>query len=311
MKALVLFLLMALSSPAFSDSTATERVWFDGGQETSTVNLSTEKTRTEYRTVTVPSTCYRTEYRHQCRWTPGHCRSVCRNGRCRRVCSPGRRICRSFPVRVPYHCERTVRESYQVFDYYVNTTVNVGYELENISAPANEEFLFSVTGKDLSLTVADSKNYLVLKKAKQTESARSGDTLEQTFNFNIDFVPAVTIEEALGGGIQNVVLNNGILRFSLGKSFNLENFVQNLKVYNSRVIISDVLLLDKDLKANEMEISTDGDLKTITVDLNKLGIELPSRMRVIMTTSFNPKGATIMNKDSFELQTSANWLFTK
>lgn len=312
MKALALAIFMVLSASSYANTTANESVWFDGGVESDVVNLATEKTRTEYRTVTVPSTCYRTEYRHRCHWSPGHCRPVCdRNGNCRTHCSPGRQICNTVPVRIPYGCQRQVRESYQVFDYNVNTTVSFTYELENILNGAGEEFVVSVTGKEVGLELNDSEEYLVLKRQTESSSSREGDTLHQNLGYQFDFVPAQLVRDSLGRGVQNVSLNNGVLTFALGKSFNTDDFIQNLRIYKSRWLGRDSLLLDKDLQDGQMDISVDGDMKVITVDLKTLGINLPSRMRVIMSTTFDSKGAEVMNADSFDLETSANWVFSK
>lgn len=310
MKALTLSFLMLLSVSAFADSVATESVWFDGSSESDVVSLATEETRTEYRTVTVPSTCYRTEYRHRCHWSPGHCRQVCNPvGLCRRVCSPGRQICRNVPVRIPYSCQRQIRQAYEVFDYNVNTTVEFAYELENLLSGAGEEFTVKAVGKQVSVSLNDSKQYLVLKRKTEASSSRQGDLLTQNFSYKFSFVPAKIVQETLGSGVQNVSLNNGVLTFALGKHFNTEDFVQNLRIYEYRWLGRDTLLLDKNLSSDQMSVSTDGELKVVRVNLNNLGIDLPSKIRVIMTTSYDAKGAQIMNADSFELEASANWIF--
>lgn len=299
-------------SSAMADTTASESVWFDGNGAEDEVSLYTEKTRTEYRTITVPATCHRTEYRYQCRPGQRHCRPVCDSrGMCRTVCTPSRPVCRNIPVRVPYPCQRQITQSYEVFDYNVNTTVRFEYDLEDLLNGAAEEFTVTVKGKDVSMNVRDSGKYLVLRRSAGSNSSRTGDTLSQSFAYRFDFVPSSLVTETLGEGVRNVSLKNGVLSFVLGKSFNHEDFIQNLKIYKSRRVITDVLLLDRDLRADQMEVTVQGGRSHVSIDLKKLGIDLPSRMRVIMTTKFDPKGAEVMNGDSFKLEASANWIFSK
>jgi len=313
MKTLLVALGMLLSLNVSADTTALERVWFNGDQQVDSVELQTEKTRTEYRTVTVPSTCYRTEYRYRCTHRPPTCRSVCHPQRgCRRVCNGGGRYCRNVPVQVPYRCTRQVRESYEVFDYYVNTEANFNYDLSDILNGAAEEFKVEVTGKDIKMSVEDSGKYLILNRNNDIlMTQRNGDTLTQIINYDLDFVQMSKIDEALGAGVQDVVYKNGVLNFALGKGFNTKDFIQNIKVYNSRRFRSDILLFDRNLTENEMDISTNGNQTMISINFSKIGVNVPSRMRVIMTTKYNTKGAKVLNANESNLEASANWIFSK
>ncbi|MCO4756124.1 MAG: hypothetical protein KC478_16705 [Bacteriovoracaceae bacterium] len=304
-------LLMALSFSliSFADTSAYESFVFDGSNLEETIELNTEKTKKEYRTVRVPSTCYRTEYRHRC-FQERVCSTRCPNGQCRRFCRP-RRVCRTVPVQVPYSCERRVRRAYDVFDYYVDTKVNFKFEIEDVLAGAFEDFKVEVSGENVSVSVKDSRNYLILQDKVSSNAKREGDTLNQNLEYRLRLIPAEVVTSALDNGVQNVSLNNGVVRFTLGAGFNTEDFIQNLQVYRSRRIISDVLLLDKNLSADDMEIRTLGQNKEIMIDLNEIGVDVPSRVRIILTTTFNTKGATILNSKSFKTEASANWIFSK
>ena len=74
MKKFILMLsLFSISSFAFADTTAFERFLYEGLEDSKDVQLQTEKTRTEYLNVEVPSTCYRTVWRTRCHTRPPHC----------------------------------------------------------------------------------------------------------------------------------------------------------------------------------------------------------------------------------------------
>jgi hypothetical protein len=312
MKTLMLALGMLLSINVSADTTAIEKLWFDGTDTVESVSMTTEKTRTEYRTVTREEWCYRTDWRYRCTYRPPSCRSVCHPQRgCRRVCSGGGQYCRNVPVQVRYRCTRTYQEPYEVLDYYVNTDVTFNYDLSDILNGAGEEFEVKVTGKDINMSVRDSGQYLILKRNEDVDAQRSGDTLNQTVSYDVDFVQMSKIKEALGAGVQDVVYKNGVLNFALGKGFNTKDFIQNIKVYNSRRFRSDVLIFDRDLNANEMDISTNGNQTMVSINFDRIGVDAPSRMRVIMTSKFNTRGAEPLNAKAEELEASANWIFSK
>lgn len=312
MKALSIYLMLMLSSLSFADTTMSEGVWFDGTQKSDTVKLTTDKTKIESRTVMVPSICTRTENRRQCGWQHGRCRNVCRSrNNCTRVCSPGRQVCRNIPVQVNYPCDRAVVQEFEVLDYHVNTSVTLDYNIEDILGGAGEEFVVSVTGKDMTLSVQDSKEYVVLKEQADASANRNGQVLEQNFKYKIDFVPAKKITDVFDHGIKNVSLANGILTFSLSNNFNTEDFIQNLKVLKARRLARNIVLFDKDLTDADMDVSVYGDSKLIIVDLNKFGVKQARRTKIVLTTKFNPKGYEVLNKDSFELEASEDWVFKR
>ena len=312
MKMMILLMTGLLSLASLADTTETRSLWFDGSQTTDSANMSTEKTRTEYRNVQVRDTCYRTEYRMRCHQQPRRCRTVCDNqGRnCRRSCFPGRRVCRNIPMQVPYRCMRTIRQSYEVLDYYVNTIFELNYGQSSIST-TGEEFVAKVTGASASLGLNDSGDYLVLVKNERKEATREGETLNQTLSYELGFVSSAKIKGALEGGVRDVLYKDGALFFTLGKGFNTEDFIQELKIYKARRFASDELLFDKAITQDQMEINTMGNDKRISIDLSSLGVELPGRMRVIMTTRYDLKGAKALNSDSVKTQASANWVFSK
>jgi hypothetical protein len=312
MKNLLLIMMMMISSYSFADTIDSQSVLVDGSQTVEELMLNTEKTRTEYRTVRVPSTCYRTEYRRRCTRQPQNCRTICRNNRCRRVCSGGgQTICRNVPVNVPYRCMRNETRAYEVHDYDVSTRAKLNFDLDDVSGGANERFTITMNGEMDSLRVNGSKNYALLLDNKNRSEIRRQGVKDVELNYDVRLVKAKTITQTLGRGIQNVSLRNGILRFSVGKGFNTKDFTQNLKVYRSRRLATDVLLFDRNMMDNEMEVNVNGNTSEVSIDLASLGIQLPAKTRVIMSTSYNLGGAQLLNADEIKTEASANWIFSK
>lgn len=300
-----------MALPVLADTVDSKSFWFDGSQAQADLNMSTEKTRIEYRTVRVPSTCYRTEYRRRCYQQPGSCRQVCRNGQCHRVCSPPRTVCRTVPVNIPYPCTRMERRAFEVHDYYVETQANLNFDMANVDGGAGEEFLVKMAGEKDTMSVRGSKNYLVMLKNKQRHESRSGDVKQVNISYDVTFASAKKISETLGNGIKNVSLRNGLLQFELGKHFNTADFIQNLKVYRSRRLASDILLFNRNLTQNEMDIQVNGSVAAVTIDLARLGIQVPSKTRVILNTTYNTKGLEVLNPNDIKTEASANWIFSK
>jgi hypothetical protein len=309
MKGLLLLVLCFVSSVTFADTSDVRTLLIDGLEEQVEVNLSTEKTRTEYRTVRVPSTCYRTEYRQRCTTRPPQCRQVCRNGNCRNVCRPGGRTCRSVPVSVPYGCMRTETRSYQVHDYYVETNVKLNINTDQVSNDVAENFTVKMKGENSKLSVKGSKNYfVVLDKRHKNESRRDGvKYIDLTYSINL--VPATQAKSAFANGIKKVKLRKGVLNFSLGEGFNLSDFTQQIKIFRNRRLGTDKLLLKKDLTETEINVQVSSDSTDLSVDLNSLGIKVPSKVRVILNSKFNIDESKILNKGEVKTDASANWVF--
>ncbi len=310
MKNLLMAFVMLFGSVAYADSVDVQSFNYDGTSEIANLLLNTEKTRTEWRQVRVPATCYRTTYRRQCTTQGRSCRTRCdRNRRnCRQVCTGGRRICRDVPVRIPYNCYRTESRPYEVHDYDVITNAILNFDSSDVDGGADEIFKVRVEGEADDLSVTDSKNYaIILKNKDRSEISRTG-LKEVNVSYDISFVKTKRMNEVLGAGIQNVSYKNGVLEFSVGKGFNTQEFTQNIQIYRWRRFGTDPVLLDKNIAENEMEVSADGNQSRVSIDLRKLGISLPSKMRVIMKTSYNFGTGVLLNKD-LKAEASANWIF--
>lgn len=309
-KFLLFLLLSVVSSFALADSTDIRNFLFDGSADYQEVNLSTEKTRTEYRTVQVPSTCYRTVYRRVCSPAPRNCRQVCRNGNCRRVCSGGGgTVCRTVPSTQPFPCMRTETRAYQVHDYYVETTARFEFNNTDVANDAAENFTMKMIGEVASLSVNSSKNYIIVLDKQQRAEQRQAGVKYVDITYKINFVPTAQLNEVLGNGIQKVKLKDGVLNFHLGAGFNFDNFIQNIKIYQNRRVGSDILLLDRVLTASEANVQSTSAASILSVNLKNLGISLPSKMRVILDTKYKVDENKVLNRGELKLDASANWVF--
>lgn len=295
---------------AFADSSAVEQILYNGVVNETQLNLSTEKTKTEYRTERVPSICYRTEYRYRCTHRPPMCRTVCTGrGICRNVCSGGGQQCRNVPTQVSYRCMRTVTRSYQVHDYFVETNVKLQFDNSDVAETVHEQFSVSVTGDRVSLSVNSSKNYfLVLENELRSEQMGTG-TKYVDMTYKVRLVAASAAKSVFANGIQNVSLRNGVLNFKLGAGFDLRKFTQQIKIFQNRRLRSDILILDKYLSQSDMNIQTNANESILSIDLNNLGVKVPAKVRVVMETKFLIDTKKVINKNEISTSANANWVF--
>lgn len=310
MKKALFLVFTLLSTAVLADTSAVETLLYDGYNTVEEMNLSTEKTKTEYRNVRVPSTCYRTEYRQRCRTTPPQCRTVCdRNGNCRNRCAPARRVCNTVPVQVPYSCMRTERRAYQVHDYYVETNVRFQFNTADVSDIVREELTMRMTGETASLSANGSNNYFLVLDRQSRNESRSSGVKHINLLYKVNLVPARRAQEVLGNGIQNVKLRSGILTFNLGAGFNLRSFTQQIKIFQNRRFGTDPLLLDRKLSGQDMNVQGTASSSLVTIDLNALGVNIPTKLRVILDTKFDIDENKILNRGELKSSASANWVF--
>jgi len=311
MKQVLLFLVLSVASSALmADSTDIRNILFDGSTNYQEVNLSTEKTRTEYRTVQVPSTCYRTVMRRVCSPRPRTCRQVCQNGRCRQVCSGGGgTVCRDVMRQEPFPCMRTETRAYEVHDYYVETTARFEFNTADVATDANENFEMKMKGELASLSVDSTKNYIIVLDKQSRSEDRQAGVKYVDLTYKVNFIPAAQLNDVLGNGIQKVKLKNGVLNFHLGAGFNFDIFSQQIKIFQNRRVGTDILLLDKLLTANEANVQSTASNSILSINLKDLGINLPSKMRVILNTKYKIDENTVLNRNELKLDASANWVF--
>ena len=305
----ILSLLLLLTQVAFADSTATSQFTYDGSSEIHEVNMTTEKTRIEYRQVRVRATCYRTEYRTRCGQGAPVCRQVCRQNRCSRQCVPGRRVCRNVPVSIPYSCTRIETRSFEVHDYDVITNAQFIMKDDNAPERLSEVLTLKVTGDRETLTAKGSKNYfIVLDKQSRKESSQTGVKYIDLV-YNVKFVSAVRANEVLANGITNVKLRNGVLNFTLGAGFSLSDFSQQVRLFKNRRLGSDTLLLNRMLSSNELNVITTANASNISINFADLGVKVPSKARIILDTKYLIDSTKLLNLKQMKISENANWVF--
>lgn len=297
---LITTILMVLSFSVSADTTDMRTFLLSGDTNSISLNLSTEKTRTEYRWVNVPSTCYRTVTRRVCRPV----RQCDNRGNCRTI-----NRCRPVTQRVPYRCMRSVRQSYEVLDYIVETAANFDFALPQDLSAVREEMTLKMVGERAQLSVNSSKNFFLVLDAQNRVERRESGVKYVDLTYKVRLVSAEAAKNVLDSGIQNVKLTSGVLTFSLGAGFNLNDFTQQIRIYKNRRLGSDTLLLDRNLASNEADIQQTNNASSISIDLNELGISLPSKMRVILDTKYNIDINKVLNRGEIKTEASANWIF--
>lgn len=294
MKFILTSLCLLLMSSTWANTTDIRNFLFDGSEVSKVLNLSTEASRIEHRRVLVRSTCYRHEVRRECQ-------SSGRNGEVQ---------CRNVTRTVPYSCDRFESRPFEVFDRYVETSVRFEFNNSELTDKIAENFVVKVTGNRPELSVNSSKNYIIVldKKEISTQIINGKEIVDVLYKVN--FIPAKGSASVLENGIQNVKLKSGVLTFNFGTGFNLENFSQQVRIYKNKRLGRDKLLLDKLLVANELNIQDTGNTSLITIDLKKLGISLPSKMRVILNTAYRGVDSMqVLNSSDVSTTASANWIF--
>lgn len=116
------------SQVVLADSVASKFLLIDGSVKKLKTELATEMTAgQEWREVTVPGTCERTETRRECRTIEGKCERQCRFliWGCRNVCAPDREECSDVPHTVTYNCTRTERREVSTAGTKVNHQVSI------------------------------------------------------------------------------------------------------------------------------------------------------------------------------------------
>lgn len=310
MRGLLILVLGLTSSLGHSDTVAVENFLYDGSSNIQEITLNTQKTKTEYRDIPVPATCYRTEPRQVCQQNPPRCTTVCnRFGECRNTCVPGGVSCHIIPVRVPYACTRIERRPFQVHDYDVETRVQFQFNASELSDYVNENFSIRVQGESEKLSVVGSKNYFLLLEHQSKKASMSANIKYIDLIYKIKVVPATQAKSVLENGIHNVNLSRGILSFNLGAGFDIRNFSQQIRIYQNRRLGRDPLLLDKYLGDQELNIQSTANASIIYINLRELGINLPSNLRVILNTQYLINEDQLLNKNEITTKASSNWVF--
>jgi hypothetical protein len=100
-----------------------------------------------------------------------------------------------------------------------------------------------------------------------------------------------------------------VVNFSVGAGFNLDNFSQQVRVFQNRRLGTDRLLLNRMLTANDANVQSTASATNISIDLRSLGVNVPSKVRIILDTKYRIDANTVLNRKEVKLDASANWVF--
>lgn len=291
----LLSLLFIISSSVFANSVDTQRFTYTGQNNFEEVNLSTDVTRTEYRTERVRSTCYRRTVRRQCR-------RVCNSNRqCRRVC-------RNVVVTRPYACWINRRVAVQVFDYENISNITFNFQNNDSNSNINERFTVTQRGSDYKVNVDGSGTYLVRLRKVRENIRRENRVRYVTAEYDVQLTNVALGTKVLGSGLTGVKLSRNVLSFNVGSGFNVDDFTLDLKLYRNRRLGSDVLLFDRDVRSIA-RLDDNGFITTVTIDLNKLGVNVPSKKRIIIDTDYKVDTTGAINARDLRLNATENWVF--
>lgn len=279
MKKLTALLVLVFSLSALATETRT--FFYDGTQDSVNLSLRSEETHTEYRYEQRPGICYRQViyYRTQCYNTP---RGT---------------VCNTIPEyrSVPYSCMQTVRIAYQVKDYDVDANVNL-----NVSSipgiPVGETFKVTLDGADLSLSAIGSKRFFIILKKRDISSRTQGSVKFVDANFSVSLVEAAPILKALQ--VNNISFKDSAVFFKTGIATDLVAF--SLNVTKSPLLGSDTVLFDRELSANEIQVTAQGAGSEASVNLQRLGIEFDSGRFKITAKAFFKYQGSILNVSQFD-----------
>lgn len=304
-------LFLLFNTALFADTTAVETILFDGSQSTQEINLSTEKTKTRYRTVTVPRTCYRTEWRRSCHQVPGQCTPVCdRFGNCSSRCTPPRRVCQSTPIQIPYTCYQQERRAYQVHDYYVETNAKFEFVSDDLVDYTQEAITLKVNGDKESLSAQGSKNYIIYLEKKQRSESRSAGVKNIELTYRVKFISTQKIKDVIANDYQNFSLRRGVVNFDLGPGFNMSEYSVEVKVFVNRRLWRDRLIFSEYLRENEVKVNDDGNKSNVTINLNGLrGLRVPSNLRLIVKTEYILNQDMVLNPNDIDLSIYTNRVY--
>ncbi len=327
----LLFILASFNS--FSSTSDSESFTFDGQRSSHEINLSTEKTHTEYRWERQADTCYRrvyvgdryvctTQYRQVCRTTQQTCRTVCTgsgaNRTCRRECSGGgSRICRQEPYNYcryipqyrdePYTCYRDVQVPYEVFDYFVESKITFDLSNSRSASKASEEFVANLEGDQFNLSLNSSGKYIVLAD-KEESSQRDGDVLRMEIKYKVKMIDFEKVAGAFDFGYTNAVVNSeGILVFiDLDKNTDYKHF---LSIERKRFLRSPEVFFKNNLKASQIT----HDNGAFEIKFKDLGVNLrKGRYKVKISSALDLDTSKVLNREIIKkLKTEKSLKFKK
>lgn len=322
-----------LSSSAFATTVDSHSMPVLGAQPTETFSLSTQTTRTLYRSETVARTCFRDvidHYRTVCdqivnnaerrpgdnhgqdpRPEPRDPRD--RDGGERRPGDnhgqdprpeprpePRRPVCHTEAVyrTEAYTCYQTVSVPYEVLDHNSISNFVVSLTNEGNANSGNQCYInFTMSGDNLSTGSNCSELLLLASKGASSSVDRFG-TRVNNFDISVKAVDMNSQILALKGGLTNLHLEGQTLVVTTGDLNRATNAKLKLFVERRRFLKSDETLINRTLNAGEFTFESAGaDTGLTKIDLRKLlgGINTSKKHKVRVELDVTLPAGEILN----------------
>lgn len=305
---MIIGLLAVLSFSAVASTVDTKTFDYDGSVNSVELLLKAEKTHTEYQTETRQSTCYRQEI-------VGYS-TICSNG----GYGPGYpgpgyphpgpgypypgpyrgRSCWSQPIyrSVPYSCMQTVRVPFEVKDYDVDARVIV--DVTNLSSEitTGEKIKVMLKGDSLTFLAEGSKKFFIVKKKQDIRESMNGNVKMLDGVLAVELVEAAPVLKALS--LTSISMNDGVLNFDLGPNADSKNIGMDLKIVKNKFLGSDTVILDRELKASEVNVTTTEEGSVAGVNVKDLGVELKNGKYSITVKAFAKFSGNLLNPVQFD-----------
>lgn len=319
MKMLVSFITLALSFSALATSIDTESFLYDGTQNS--VELILKAEHTEYRLVSVPSTCYRDEvrgYTTVCsgggygpgygypapRPYPGYPHHRPYPGGYYGGPVGGVRTCIQQPItrRVSYPCHQTVSVPSNVYDVEARVIVDV----TNLSGAATpgERFNVTLTGDSLDFRAVGSNKFFIVKKHQDIQRNVNGNVKQIDAVYAVELVEAAPVLKAIK--MTNIQMNDDVLNFDIGEVSARNNLEFSLKVERKKLLGSDTVLLDRKLSVDEATVTNTNAGAEVGVNVKALNVELTKGKYNMTATAKVKVDGSMMNEDAFKGQLEAS-----
>ena len=172
---------------------------------------------------------------------------------------------------IPKDTDKNLKISDSLLDYTILSNITFKF-LPAPKSNLNEGFSLKQIGEKLSLTGVSSGNLIL--KATSTISNTQIDLPHKTKSrdvlYTVSFEDA-SIMGAVKGGMANQKIENKILSFEVGDLSHPETFEFHLFAEKRRVILKNVMLIDRALKSGEYTVTDLGKGRNkVVVDLQKL-----------------------------------------
>lgn len=286
-KIFLLATLATLSTSAFSASTTSDQhyVIIQNSETADSFGLNTETNRTEYRTETERSICFRDvfdgyqticngvyvglvdkDYDHDRDHDHDHDHDGRRGQYEPRPMPPA---CYTRPIyrSEMYTCWKPVSVPYDVFDHAstANVTVKIAAPPESLPANSNCGVRFTLAGDYMS-AANNCAQYIAI--AGQTVS---GSGYIKNYKYEIKLLDAEVLLAPLAGNLEGLEVNGSELVVKTGNLRGGASFSLKLYVERKRLLKKDIVLIDRNLNAGEYSYQpTDARTGLVHINLQKL-----------------------------------------